>query len=134
MTNRILYAEDCLDVLNDEIALQTDSVDLIYLDPPFNSKSNYNLPFKGKYKNAKPAEAFKDTWTWGEKEEENLEKLDSGPATRYLANIIRLSQDLTEKSGGGEACKHSCLSDQHGSPVDSDEAGTERHWKHISSL
>lgn len=74
--NRILYAEDCLDVLNNEYALPNGSVDLIYLDPPFNSKSNYNLPFKGKYKkDAKPVEAFTDTWTWGEKEKGQLDKL-----------------------------------------------------------
>ena len=42
---RILYSDDCL---NDELALPTVSVDLIYLDPPFNSKSIYNLPFAGK--------------------------------------------------------------------------------------
>lgn len=63
--NRILYADDCLNVLNDEVAIPSRSVDLIYLDPPFNSKSEYNLPFKGKYKSAKPVEAFKDTWEWG---------------------------------------------------------------------
>ena len=55
--NRILCADDCLDVLTDESALPSESVDLIYLDPPFNSKSGYNLPFKGKYENAKPVEA-----------------------------------------------------------------------------
>ena len=44
MTNRILNADDCLNVLNDEIALPSGSVDLIYLDPSFNSKSIYNLP------------------------------------------------------------------------------------------
>lgn len=99
--NRILYANDCLNVLDDEIALPTGSVDLIYLDPPFNSKSNYNLPFKGKYKNIKPVQAFKDTWTWGEKEEKYLEILDSGFDTKSLANIIRLSQELTRKSEGG---------------------------------
>ena len=101
--NRILYAEDCLNVLKDEVALPTGSVDLIYLDPPFNSKSDYNLPFKGNYKNLRPVEAFKDTWTWSEKEEEHLEWLDSGSATKTLANIIRLSQEIAQKSGGGRS-------------------------------
>ncbi len=62
--NRILYASDCLKVLNDRNALPDDSVDLIYLDPPFNSNSQYNLPFKGKYKTARPVKAFDDTWHW----------------------------------------------------------------------
>ena len=52
--NRVLYSDDCLNVLNDELALPTGSVDLIYLDPPFNSKSIYNLPFAGKDKDARP--------------------------------------------------------------------------------
>ena len=95
---RTLYGGDCLDVLKDELALPTGSVDLIYLDPPFNSKSNYNLPFKnkGKHKDVKPVEAFKDTWTWGDKEEKILESLSSGPSTKYLADIIRLSQKLNQ--------------------------------------
>ncbi len=88
-----------MSVLTDEIAWPTSSVDLIYLDPPFNSKSTYNLPFKGKYKNLKPVEAFKDTWMWSEQEEENLKILDLGHVTKTLANIIRLSQSITEKSG-----------------------------------
>ena len=50
MPDRILYSGDCLNVLNDELALPTGSVDLIYLDPLFNSKSIYTLPFVGKDK------------------------------------------------------------------------------------
>ena len=60
--NRTLYAADCLNVLNDADELPSESIDLIYLDPPFNSNSNYNLPFKGRDKSLKPGEAFKDTW------------------------------------------------------------------------
>ncbi len=95
---RTLYGDDCLNVLNDELALPTGSVDLIYLDPPFNSQNRYNLPFKGKDKDTRPVEAFNDTWTWGDKEETLLEQLDSGPFTRRLANIVRLAQDI---EGGG---------------------------------
>lgn len=40
-----LYYGDNLDVLRDSIA--TESVDLIYLDPPFNSQASYNVLFKG---------------------------------------------------------------------------------------
>ena len=93
-TNRILYSDDCLNVLNDELALPSGSVDLIYLDPPFNSKSVYNLPFKGKDRDARPVEAFKDIWSWGTKEEELLNELSSGPQTRVLADIVKLAQRL----------------------------------------
>ena len=59
---RSLYRGDCLSILENYV--EPESVDLVYLDPPFNSKSIYNLPFKSKEKTHKPVEAFKDTWTW----------------------------------------------------------------------
>src|ERR1700735_196687 len=43
------------------------SVDLVYLDPPFNSNANYNVLFKeksGKHSHAQIT-AFEDTWEWG---------------------------------------------------------------------
>ena len=40
MTNRLFYGDN-LDVLRDQIT--SDSVDLVYLDPPFNSNANYNI-------------------------------------------------------------------------------------------
>ena len=59
-----LYYGDNLKILRDYI--QDESVDLIYLDPPFNSNRNYNVLFK----NESGAEAesqitaFEDTWHW----------------------------------------------------------------------
>ena len=44
MTNHALYFGDNLHVLRESIA--SESVDLVYLDPPFNSKRDYNLLFK----------------------------------------------------------------------------------------
>ena len=98
MTQRTLYADDCLRVLQDSLALPTASVDLIYLDPPFNSKSIYNLPFDGKYKTVKPVEAFKDTWTWADQEDDYLNQLNHGPKTRTIANIIAVAQSLSHKT------------------------------------
>ena len=102
MTNRVLYSDDCLNVLNDELALPTGSVDLIYLDPPFNSKSIYNLPFKGKDKDTRPVEAFTDTWTWGSKEDDLMQALSAGPVSRNLSDIVTLVQNI-EPGGGGKA-------------------------------
>ena len=90
--NRILYASDCLKILQDRDALPDESVDLIYLDPPFNSNSKYNLPFKGKYKTAVPAKAFDDIWHWTDENTEHLERMDADPRTRPLANIVRFAQ------------------------------------------
>jgi adenine specific DNA methylase Mod len=61
-----LYFGDNLDVLRQHV--QEESIDLIYLDPPFNSQATYNVLFKtgaGKSSEAQ-AEAFRDTWEWGE--------------------------------------------------------------------
>lgn len=47
--------------------VKDESVDLIYLDPPFNSNANYNVLFKeGGSTSEAQAEAFRDTWGWGE--------------------------------------------------------------------
>jgi site-specific DNA-methyltransferase (adenine-specific) len=65
MTNR-LYLGDNLDILRDRI--ETESVDLIYLDPPFNSAKNYNLLFNEEdgTKAAAQRLVFGDTWTWNQ--------------------------------------------------------------------
>ena len=54
---RTLFFGDCLDVMRQDIA--PDSVDLIYLDPPFNSKKIYNASMGGAQ-----WMAFDDTWRW----------------------------------------------------------------------
>lgn len=63
MTNHLYYGDN-LQVLREHIA--TESVDLIYLDPPFNSQATYNVLFrspKGEQSQAQ-IEAFEDTWHW----------------------------------------------------------------------
>lgn len=100
--NRRLYAYDNLDVLNDEIALPTESVDLIYLDPPFNSNSTYNLPFKELGHDIAAVAAFKDNWHWGTEEDEHLARLDSGPHTKLLGDIVRVAQNLTPSRRGND--------------------------------
>jgi site-specific DNA-methyltransferase (adenine-specific) len=62
-----LYYGDNIDVLREHIA--SESVDLIYLDPPFNSKRDYNLLFRSPEGERSQAQvtAFEDTWQWGER-------------------------------------------------------------------
>lgn len=100
--NRTLFADDCLNVLNDTEALPDECVDLIYLDPPFNSNSTYNLPFKGKDKTLRPVEAFKDTWKWGDKEEALLESFKRRPQKRHMANLVEYALEIA----GGRAKKN----------------------------
>lgn len=68
MTNSLYYGDN-LQVLRDSIA--DESVDLIYLDPPFNSNASYNVLFKGPQGNESAAqiEAFDDTWHWNDSAE-----------------------------------------------------------------
>jgi site-specific DNA-methyltransferase (adenine-specific) len=60
-----LYYGDNLDILRQYVA--DESVDLVYLDPPFNSNRDYNLIFKDESGNQTDAQlvAFEDTWHWG---------------------------------------------------------------------
>ncbi|WP_413869975.1 modification methylase, partial [Albidovulum sp.] len=65
MTNHLYYGDN-LRVLRDHIA--DGSVDLIYLDPPFNSNASYNVLFRSPTgdRSAAQIEAFGDTWHWGD--------------------------------------------------------------------
>lgn len=74
-----LFYGDNLDILRREIA--TDSVDLVYLDPPFNSNRSYSLLFKEQSGNEAQAqmEAFDDTWTWSQESEAALEEIIDDP-------------------------------------------------------
>lgn len=83
-----LYYGDNLDVLRNEIA--SESVDLIYLDPPFNSQANYNLLFKGPSGKGADAqiEAFEDTWHWGEGAERAFSEVLGSPWTQ-AAELLR---------------------------------------------
>ena len=128
--NRILYASDCLDVLLDKDALPDESVDLIYLDPPFNSNSQYNLPFKGKYKSVNPVEAFDDTWTWTDQDSERLTELDADPRTRSLADIVRFAQRVDQVGGGISRV----LFAQHGGSSIRYAPRSQAHWQHLPAL
>ncbi len=55
-----LYLGDCLNVLRDNVP--DESVDLVYIDPPFNSKRDYNIFFDDKEIQTQRI-AFEDTWT-----------------------------------------------------------------------
>ena len=61
-----LYFGDCLDVLKELYEKHPEGfIDLIYIDPPFNSKRNYNILFEDiDMKDVKAQrEAFADTWS-----------------------------------------------------------------------
>src|SRR5579863_3250769 len=75
ITMNTLYYGDNLKVLRQYIP--TESVDLIYLDPPFNSNRNYNVLFKeeGGSESESQITAFEDTWHWNQAASEAYDKL-----------------------------------------------------------
>lgn len=83
-----LYFGDNLGILRNYIA--DDSVDLIYLDPPFNSNANYNVLFqeKGGEKSAAQITAFEDTWHWGQKSEFAYQEIVR-ESPKKLADLIQ---------------------------------------------
>jgi site-specific DNA-methyltransferase (adenine-specific) len=83
-----LYYGDNLDILRHYIP--DESIDLIYLDPPFNSKATYNVLFAEKNGSVSAAQikAFEDTWSWDKKAEEiYCELIEHGP--KKVADLIQ---------------------------------------------
>ncbi len=92
-----LYFGDNLEVLRKHIPV--DSIDLIYLDPPFNSNATYNMLFKepsGEQSAAQIA-AFDDTWKWGPQAEEAFgEAVMAGPPN--LAELLKALHQVLHRS------------------------------------
>jgi DNA modification methylase len=91
-----LYFGDNLYILRDHFP--DESVDLIYLDPPFNSQRGYNLLFKtpkGLQSDAQIT-AFEDTWHWGEQAEREYNELTRQSNTDVSELIISLRRFLKE--------------------------------------
>lgn len=94
--NRLYYGDN-LDILRNKINDET--VDLIYLDPPFKSGVNYNLLFQAVGNDAVDAqvEAFKDTWKWGEAAERAYDDVRNyGKFGLALSGIRRWLGDKNE--------------------------------------
>ena len=72
--NNTLYYGDNLEVLRRYVP--DESVDLVYLDPPFNSNASYNVLFKERTGEESPAQikAFTDTWEWTQESERVYER------------------------------------------------------------
>lgn len=76
--DNVLYYGDNLDILKRYV--KDESVDLVYLDPPFNSNASYNVLFKEKdgSQAASQIRAFDDTWTWGADDEAVFNEIQLG--------------------------------------------------------
>lgn len=85
-TNQLYYGDN-LRVLREEIGSET--VDLVYLDPPFNSAANYNVLFREATGEQSAAQitAFEDTWHWAQESEAAYQELVTDAPER-LARLI----------------------------------------------
>ena len=92
----MLYYGDNLDILRHHIP--DESVDLIYLDPPFNSNRAYNVLFKETTARGSEAqiEAFEDTWHWGRQRAASLRR-DRQAAPHQ--NVARMLKAMVEGLG-----------------------------------
>jgi DNA modification methylase len=86
-----LYFGDNLDVLRE--AVPDESVDLIYLDPPFNSAADYNVLFKTPKGEQSEAQitAFEDTWRWSAQSARTLQDLYrvNGPLAEFVELMVK---------------------------------------------
>ena len=100
-----LYFGDNLEILRQHIPVG--SVDLIYLDPPFNSNATYNVLFaeKSGAKSAAQITAFEDTWHWGrEAEAVFYELMKVGP--RKLADLLQALRSFLGARSGRSPCRN----------------------------
>jgi site-specific DNA-methyltransferase (adenine-specific) len=90
-----LYYGDNLPILREYI--ESESIDLIYLDPPFNSNRSYNVLFKDESGQDSEAQlmAFEDTWHWDRAAEETYHEL----ATTAPPHVATMIGDLREFIG-----------------------------------
>jgi site-specific DNA-methyltransferase (adenine-specific) len=88
LATNVLYYGDNLDILRRY--LPDAAVDLVYLDPPFNSNRDYNVIFRDESGNATDAQllAFEDTWHWGPSAESTY---------AYLTNTARHEGRVPDK-------------------------------------
>ena len=85
-----LYYGDNLDVLRRHI--EDESVDLVYLDPPFNSNASYNVLFAERdgAQAASQIKAFEDTWKWDEEAARAFEEtVEAGGKTSHVMQAFR---------------------------------------------
>jgi DNA modification methylase len=86
-----LYYGDNLDILKRYI--KDESIDLVYLDPPFKSSQNYNILFKEKNGSqaASQIRAFEDTWRWDRTAAEAYQKtVEAGGRVSHVMQAFRL--------------------------------------------
>jgi site-specific DNA-methyltransferase (adenine-specific) len=93
--NRLLFGDN-LDWLRNREIFPDAGVDLVYLDPPFNSNADYNVLFREASGEASQAQfhAFTDTWNWADADATYREFIDNCPNTAVVEMIEALHMFL----------------------------------------
>ncbi len=98
--NECLYFGDNLEILRNREYFPDECIDLIYLDPPFNSKKDYNILFKenGGIESEAQIQAFTDSWHWAPSAQDTYHDL----AINAPLNVGRLIGALHDSLGGND--------------------------------
>lgn len=94
-----LYYGDNLEVMRKYIKDET--IDLCYIDPPFNSKRNYNQIYNNIGVDKAQAQAFMDTWTWDEAAEIAFTEITTVGGSIYAYQTVELILGLSKVLGKG---------------------------------
>ena len=96
----VLYYGDNLEVLRKYI--QSETVDLCYIDPPFNSKRNYNQIYNNiGTEDRAQSQAFTDTWIWDDIAIEGYQEILDNNGNRFTKQTIELIKGLNNVIGKG---------------------------------
>jgi len=92
----LLYYGDNLTILRQRDYFPDECVDLIYLDPPFNSTRTYNVLFKDEsgFESESQITAFEDTWHWGREAEETYYEIVHAAPDQVVMAVSTLRQML----------------------------------------
>ncbi|NYF80252.1 DNA methyltransferase [Granulicella arctica] len=97
--NQLFYGDN-LDVLRKHI--RDESVDLCYIDPPFNSKRTYNQIYNNiGIEDAAQAQAFIDTWLWNDQAAAGLDEILANEQGRFQPQTVELIKGLHAVLGKG---------------------------------
>lgn len=126
--SNLLYYGDNLDILRKHIP--TESVDLVYLDPPFNSNRSYNVLFGDRRKEPDQAqiEAFDDTWIWTPDTDRIYFDLLNGGVPNRVADALRAFHQLM---GEGDVLAYLAMM---GSSISGVTSRAQAHWLPLSAL
>ena len=99
LKTNVLYYGDNLEILRNHIP--DESIDLIYLDPPFNSKRQYNIIYRETTGLESEAQirAFTDTWTWDQSAEKTYHEI----VTTAPAKVVDIISSMRSGIGSNDA-------------------------------